>query len=210
MEVSNINEKFFELPIEKQERIINAGFKVFSQNSYKKSPVSEIADAAGISKSLLFHYFHNKKELYLFLWETCAKITIEYLTESGCYEKTDFFEMLYSGMQAKIRIMKKYPDMGNFVVKAFGEQDSEVREEIRESYAKYNDFKANSTKVNVDPEQFIEGLDFDMMYREIYMAAEGYLWEIEHQGPVDVDKLEKDFMKLLDFWKQIYLRKKED
>lgn len=66
MEVSNINEKFFELPIEKQERIINAGFKVFSQNSYKKSPVSEIADAAGISKSLLFHYFHNKKRIISF------------------------------------------------------------------------------------------------------------------------------------------------
>lgn len=205
-----LNEKFFALPIEKQERIINAGFRVFSQNSYKKSPVSEIADAAGISKSLLFHYFHNKKELYLFLWETCAKITIDYLTESGCYEKTDFFEMLYSGMQAKIRIMKKYPDMGNFVVKAFGEQDPEVCEEIRESYAKYNDFKANNTKVNVDPNQFIEGLDFDMMYREIYMAAEGYLWEMERHWPVDVDKMEQDFLKLLDFWKKIYLRKKED
>ena len=47
-----MNEKFFNLPIEKQERIINAGYRVFSQNSYKKSPMSEIADAAGISKSL--------------------------------------------------------------------------------------------------------------------------------------------------------------
>lgn len=64
-----MNEKFFALPKEKQQKIINAGFHVFSKNSYKKSPMSEIAQAAGISKSLLFHYFHNKKELYLFLWE---------------------------------------------------------------------------------------------------------------------------------------------
>ena len=56
-----MNEKFFALPIQKQEAILNAGFCVFSQNSYKKSPTSEIADAAGISKSLLFHYFYNKK-----------------------------------------------------------------------------------------------------------------------------------------------------
>ena len=47
--------------------------------------MSEIADAAGISKSLLFHYFHNKKELYMFLWDKCAETTIEYLTEYGCY-----------------------------------------------------------------------------------------------------------------------------
>ena len=73
-----MNEKFFALPEEKQQRILNAGYRVFSQNSYKKSPMSEIADEAGISKSLLFHYFRNKKELYLFLWDTCAEMTIRY------------------------------------------------------------------------------------------------------------------------------------
>ena len=62
-----MNEKFFSLPEEKQQAIINAGFRVFSQNTYKKSPVSEVAKEAGISKSLLFYYFRNKKELYLFL-----------------------------------------------------------------------------------------------------------------------------------------------
>ena len=62
-----MNEKFFHLPEEKQQRILNAGFRVFSQNSYKRSPMSEIAAEAGISKSLLFFYFRNKKELYLFL-----------------------------------------------------------------------------------------------------------------------------------------------
>ena len=71
-----MNEKFFSLPEEKQQEIINAGYRVFSQNTYKKSPVSEIAAEAGISKSLLFYYFRNKKELYLFLWEKCAQVTI--------------------------------------------------------------------------------------------------------------------------------------
>ena len=75
-----MNEKFFHLPEEKQQRILNAGFRVFSQNSYKRSPMSEIAAEAGISKSLLFFYFRNKKELYLFLWERGAELTMEYLT----------------------------------------------------------------------------------------------------------------------------------
>jgi len=64
-----MNPKFYSLPEEKQKAIINAGYRVFSQNSYRNSPMSEIAAAAGISKSLLFHYFQNKKELYLFLWD---------------------------------------------------------------------------------------------------------------------------------------------
>ena len=74
-----MNDKFFSLPEEKRQAIINAGYRVFSQNTYKNSPMSEIADAAGISKSLLFYYFRNKKELYLFLWDKCAE-TINILT----------------------------------------------------------------------------------------------------------------------------------
>mgnify|MGYP002280153239 FL=1 len=62
-----MNDAFYRLPPEKQRRIMDAGYRVFSQNSYKKSPMSEIAAEAGISKALLFHYFHNKRELYLFL-----------------------------------------------------------------------------------------------------------------------------------------------
>ena len=48
-----MNDKFFNLPLEKQQRIINAAYKVFSQSSYKKAPMSEIADEGGISKALL-------------------------------------------------------------------------------------------------------------------------------------------------------------
>ena len=58
-----MNEKFFSLPEEKQLAIINAGYRVFSQNSYKKSPMSEIAAEAGIIKELLFPYLRNKREL---------------------------------------------------------------------------------------------------------------------------------------------------
>lgn len=202
-----MNEKFFALPKEKQKAIINAGYKVFSKNSYKKSPVSEIADAAGISKSLLFHYFRNKLELYIFLWDKCAEITLEYLTEFNCYEQKDLFESMYRGMQAKLRLMKEYPDMGSFVLKAFYEKEPEVCSAVQESYKRYFNLKANRTLINLDPEQFIPGLDIKMMYKDMYWACEGYLWEITQRGEFDVEKLEKDFIQIIEFWKSIYLRK---
>ena len=127
-----MNERFFSLPVEKQQAILNAGYRVFSQNSYKNSPMSEIADAAGISKSLLFHYFHNKKELYLYLWENCAETTIEFLTRYGCYKQQELFESMERGMRAKMEIIRLYPDMGNFVLKAFYEKDPEISAAIQE------------------------------------------------------------------------------
>ncbi len=202
-----VNEKFFSLPEEKQQAILNAGYRVFSRNTYKNSPMSEIAEAAGISKSLLFHYFHNKKELYLFLWDKCARITIEYLTRSGCYDREGLFESMEQGMRAKMEILRLYPDMGNFTIKAFYETDPEIRAAVQESYRRYFNFKADKARINFDPEQFIPGLDIPMMYREMYWASEGYLWEMVQRGDVDIEQMERDFTGLMDFWKSIYLRR---
>ncbi len=202
-----MNEKFFSLPKEKQQAIINAGYRVFSQTSYKNSPMSEIADAAGISKSLLFHYFHNKKEFYLFLWDNCAKTTVALLTKYGCYDQKELFESMERGMQAKMEIIRLYPDMSNFTIKAFYETDAEISADIQKSYRKYFNLKADKVRVNMDPDQFISGLDIPMMYREMYWASEGYLWEMAQRRDLNFDKMEKDFTKLMNFWKSVYLRK---
>ena len=202
-----MNERFFSLPAEKQEAILNAGYRVFSQNSYKNSPMSEIAAAAGISKSLLFHYFHNKKELYLFLWDNCAKTTVEYLTASGCYGQKDLFESMERGMRAKMAIIRLYPHMADFTIRAFYEKDPEISAAVQESYHRYFNLKADKARMNMDPRQFIPGLDIPMMYREMYWASEGYLWEMVQRGDVDMERMEKDFSALLNFWKSVYLRK---
>lgn len=203
-----MNDKFFSLPTAKQEAIINAGFRVFSQNSYKRSPMSEIAGAAGISKSLLFHYFHNKKELYLFLWNKCEEITLDALEKSGCYVEKDLFDTIYKGMLAKIQLMRRYPDLGTFALKVYYEKDPAVSADIQKTIAKYTNYKANALKYNLNPEQFIPGLDLEMMYLDMLWATEGYLWEIMQLGTMDVDKIEHNFMKLINFWKSAYLRRK--
>lgn len=202
-----MNERFFLLPVEKQQAIINAGYKVFSQNSYKNSPMSEIADAAGISKSLLFHYFHNKKELYMFLWDRCAETTIEHLTRCGCYGLNDLFESMEKGMEAKLEIIRQYPHMANFALKAFYESDLDISSAIQKSYHQYFNLKADRTRLNFDPERFMLGLDIPMMYREMYWASEGYIWEMVQRGPVDMAEMKEGFAKLMSFWKSVYLRK---
>ena len=201
-----MNERFFSLPEEKRQAILNEGYRVFSRNSYKNSPMSEIAGDAGISKSLLFHYFRNKKELYLFLWENCARTTIEHLTRWGCYEQKGLFESMERGMRAKMEILRKYPDMGNFTLRAFYEKDPEISAAVQESYHRYFNLKADRTRLNMDPGQFRPGLDIPMMYREMYWASEGYLWETMQRGDVNLDRMEQDFTRLMAFWKSVYLQ----
>jgi AcrR family transcriptional regulator len=202
-----MNDKFYALSEEKQDRILNAGFRVFSKNSYKKSPMLEIANEADISKSLLFFYFKNKKELYLFLWDTCARITVEEMTRSGAYEQKDLFGSMDHGMQAKLRLMRQYPDIGVFAVRAFYEKDPEVSADIQKSMGQYLQAHAAKKLQKLDPEDFIPGIDLQMMYKEMYWASEGCLWEYIQRGIMDIDAMEKDFRALLDFWKTVYLRK---
>ncbi len=202
-----MNEKFFSLPREKQQAVINAGYRVFSQNAYKNSPMSEIAAEAGISKSLLFHYFRNKQELYLFLWDQCAQMTIDVLTRYGCYERRELFESMERGLRAKADLIRCYPDMAAFTIRAFYEKDQEVCAAVQESYHRYFNLKADEVRVDLDPAQFIPGLDIPTMYQEMYWASEGYLWEMVQRGGVDMARMEEDFTRLIAFWKSIYLRK---
>ena len=201
-----VNEKFYQLPEEKQLRILNAGFRVFSKSTYRKSPMNEIAAEAGISKSLLFFYFRNKKELYLFLMKKAEELTMKYLSESGCYEESDIFEMMYKGLLAKTEMMRKYPDMSLFALKAYYEEDEEVRDELQKIIAPYRKLSTNKSLPKLDPTLFKDGLDLNMMYQDMFLASEGYMYQMQNQGRIDVDRVLADYRKLIDFWKDLYLK----
>lgn len=111
-------------------------------------------------------------------------------------------------MRAKFKIMEKYPHMAAFAVKAFYEKDVQVSSEIQSSYRRHFGMKATNVITSLDPADFVPGLDLDMMYQEMYWASEGYLWEMLQRGDLDVEQMEKDFNRLLQFWKTVYKNNK--
>lgn len=201
-----MNEKFFELPEEKQTRIINAGFHVFSENSYKKSPVSEIADAAGISKSLLFFYFRNKKELYLFLWKKTEELVKNALASASFDPDESIFERMYESLKVKASLLAEYPDIFRFSLKVYYEQDPEVKDEIRSVVEPYTAIDTNQAMPSFDPKDFKDGTDLKLMYQDVYLASEGYLWRMSQKKNADLETVLKDLREMTDFWKKTYLK----
>jgi AcrR family transcriptional regulator len=49
---------------ERRRQLIEAGSRLFAEHSYEEISMREIAQAAGISKPLLYHYFPSKIELF--------------------------------------------------------------------------------------------------------------------------------------------------
>lgn len=113
---------------------------------------------------------------------------------------------MHKGLKAKASIMKKYPDMGTFVIKAYYEKDPEICNDIQKDIRQKGVYKQNQKVVNLNPDVFKPGLDLEMMYRDMYLASEGYLWEKLQQDNIDVDEMEQDFVKMIEFWEKIYLR----
>lgn len=202
-----MNDAFFEMPEEKRNTIIKAALRVFSQHGYKKSPMNEIAAEAGISKSLLFYYFKNKKELYMYLVQYCADISKQEMIQNGCYGRRGFFEVLESGLKVKIGQMRSNPELAMFELKGYFEKDTEPEADVRKLIDSYSGFETQINMIDLDMSEFIEGLDIEMMYRNIYYAAEGYFWEVISREMTDPDEIERGYMKMIDHWKSIYLRR---
>lgn len=109
-----MNEKFFDLKKEKQDRMINAALKVFALHGYQHASTDDMVAEAHISKGLLFHYFGNKLGLYTFLYDYSVRFML--LELSGCAGgEEDFFELMRRMESAKCKVLKNYPYMQEFL-----------------------------------------------------------------------------------------------
>ena len=191
-----MNEKFFEIKNEKQERILNAAIKVFALNGYRKASTDVIVTEAGISKGLLFHYFTNKLSLYEYIIDYSIKyMNFEFTTSVSKYEK-DFFELQMMMEQAKIRVMKIYPYMQQFLASLKYETDAKAKAVIGENaYALESMF--NVIYKQADTSKFEEYVVVQKVVDMIRWMSDGYLREHLVEGDTDVDVLVSEFSKYL-------------
>lgn len=201
-----MNQKFFKLPKEKQDVILNAGFRVFAENSYKKAPMSEIAAAAGISKSLLFHYFNNKKELYLFLCDYAIAFGNSKLEKTGIWDVTDFFEMFEKALKYKCQIMRKYLFLNQFLIRAYYEEEPAIMTEVQRLSGGAIHEAMGEIISRVDTFKFKDGVDLMQTLQIMVWTADGYLRQQIQMKQWDIDRWEREFGGLLAVWKRTYYR----
>src|SRR3954452_15993907 len=54
------------LPVdERRTQLLDLGIRLFSEQPYEDLSIDQLAEAAGISKGLLYHYFQNKRGFYV-------------------------------------------------------------------------------------------------------------------------------------------------
>ncbi|MBQ8198285.1 MAG: TetR/AcrR family transcriptional regulator [Lachnospiraceae bacterium] len=179
-----MNDKFFNLKREKQDRFINASLKVFSENGYQKASTDDIVREAGISKGLLFHYFGSKQGLYEFVYNYSTKVLMMEYSDNVPLFQTDFFELQKQIEVAKRNVMVSYPYMNVFVNQAFREESKDVLDVVADSMDRYSAGLAE-IYAKADISKFKEGVDPSAILKMCIFVADGVLNEQFKKGKVD-------------------------
>ncbi|MDP3045616.1 MAG: TetR/AcrR family transcriptional regulator, partial [Bacillota bacterium] len=58
---------FLNLPDAEKEPIVEAAMDEFAKQDFFSASLNRIIQNAGISKGSMYHYFHNKEDLYLYI-----------------------------------------------------------------------------------------------------------------------------------------------
>lgn len=164
-----MNDKFFDLKKEKQDRIINAALKIFSQDDFKRASTDEIVKEAGISKGLLFHYFESKQGLYEFVFDYSVRYMAMELGSSVSASDRDPFVIYRKQVRAETSVMGYYPYMTSFISNTFCERDEAVkalqedgRKILEDIIAKHREQMNFGAIKNVDEDMLIKLLNLTL------------------------------------------------
>lgn len=176
------------LQLYEKEKILDKCFEVFVLHGYAKTSTVMLAEAAGISKALIFHHFESKKKLYICILERCFDKMSSELNQESPAEYGDFFKAKEQNGRNTIDYMRKNPKLNRILFEAFYATPDELKYEIHQFKAlmdkKYG--AANTEKENqmmrlfnniplregVDPKEAYELIQVVSDYFRMKLAAE--------------------------------------
>jgi TetR/AcrR family transcriptional regulator len=169
----NLITKFMSLEPEKRQRIIDAGLEEFAQRGYKNASTNEIVKKAEISKGLLFHYFSNKKGLFLFLYDYAWDIFLNDFYSKINLDETDIIKRLKQIILLKIELIQKHPDLYNFIVTAIADDSVEIKAELENKYKSATHDGFEKLFSGIDTSKFKEGLNIRRVLDILMWISQG-------------------------------------
>ncbi|WP_113927771.1 TetR/AcrR family transcriptional regulator [Bacillus sp. P14.5] len=169
-----MDEKFFSLEQEKQDRILNAALREFAQKGFKNASTNEMVKDANISKGLLFHYFNNKKDLYLFLFDHFVQLLIDKMKREVDWGIRDIFDRHMEMSSVKIKMFQQYPHVFDYFNGIFFEEDPVIQHELEERKQEFLSKNYKEMMQDIDTSKFKEGVDVEKVKDIITWSFEGF------------------------------------
>ncbi|MBM6756402.1 TetR/AcrR family transcriptional regulator [Collinsella tanakaei] len=199
--------RFENLPEDRRRAIVDAAFEVFGGEDYARASTADIARRAGVSKSQLFFYFRNKRELYLYVLGVLTRRVADAVVDERWYEIDDFFEIMRYAVTRKACFVGLNPRVTEFFVRAFylghrdvsGTLDAFMKDAVPAMVQIYLG--------HVRWDRFREGVDPMRVVRMLVWCGDGYLHErLRGGGELDMEAMLSEFLVWLDWLKRATYR----
>lgn len=198
-----MNDKFFDLPEDKRDRMINGALRVFAKYDYKKASMEEIAAAAGVSKALFFHYFESKRGLYLYAYSYSTDFFLREIRAMQTGPDNDFFGMIVNSQRSKLAILAKHPDIMMFLMNAYYEESPEVKNDIDRSFGQVLADSSRRFLERADRSRLKEGVSAEMLLNIILWMSEGYMRTRTPEQLSDLEKLNEEYLEHVEMLRRL-------
>jgi len=212
-----MNNAFYQLERAKQDTIINAALKEFTENGFEKASTNKIVKKAGIGKGTLFYYFNNKKDLFVFLIEYCLKIIRESFFNRIDTTERDLIERWKKVSLIKLDYLKQYPNAMNFITRAVVQEEEHLNEVLKEQIAILQADAEEILYRNIDYSLFRKDVNPERAMKLIQWVFSGYEEEmrlhfkqVDMTGAIDYTPYFDDFFVYLGTLKKVFYSSEED
>lgn len=197
-----MNDKFFDLKKEKQDKMINGAMQVFALKGYKLASTDDMVKVAGVSKGLWFHYFVNKAGLYTFISDYCVKYLNMELAVNLSLNRTDYFDILYTVEETKAQVSKIYPFVPLMIQAMEDEKDEEILEVAKSRLLPYTE-KVNEALENFSDEKLAKGVTRELLDMTVGYTIKGLREKAYSDGEFDSEKYLSDIRDYFEMMKNI-------
>ncbi len=205
-----INDSFYNLDAEKQNRILNAALNEFAENGFDKASTNRIVKNAQIGKGMLFYYFQNKEELFYYLINYSLDLASTQLIQLLNSKEPDFIERLKHIAQIKIEFHLKHPSVLSFLGNLFLKDASDIPANLRNRYQEMMAIQPSLLYEGLDTTLFRNDINTEKAFKLIQWSIEGYQNELiaqlknQNLAQLDYDLYWEEFYELLDILKTLY------
>ena len=192
---------FEKLEQEKQLAILNAACEVFAKHGYRKASMRDIADAAQVSKSVLFKYFSTKENLYLRLFRLASDSILEAdaLARAQGSAEDDVFSILRSNAKSRLTLFRQYPWIYRFAYAAAFDPDPFVQDLVQQELAHYPSAQSRSSEASLSLYRTLRpDISPETASQLVYWVSQGYLEQMLHQDSIGPEALEQGFARWVD------------
>lgn len=170
-----------------KEQILDTCLAVFASFGYEKTSTVMLAEAAGISRALIFHHFKSKKDLYLAVLDRCFEKAKIIIGMESVPEGWDFFEAKEKLSIMKFNYYKENPDEYKVLGEAFSSTPDELKGDIEERFGQVIPHRDRVWEQLFERVNLKEGVDRRQAYELVKVALNH--WENKVLSQVTDEKI---------------------